>query len=280
MSVEQYRRNLNTLDKDIADLRKKKATFDKKAADERKRAASVKIPKNASSTTLRTKMNEINRHESLANKAQEDSAKLAEKIADKTKHRNDAYLKLQKAEATEAKKQTKMIKEVYESRIIELESQVHMGLPSTRDDCFEQNTEEYDVFISHAYEDKESFVDELVEALKSKGARVWYDTDQLRWGDSMRAKIDEGLSHSRFGIIVLSPNYIKDGKYWTKKELNGLFQLESINGKVLLPIWHNLTKKELLSFSPMIADVKAMSTAIMTPEEIADELIRLLKVEE
>ena len=93
----------------------------------------------------------------------------------------------------------------------------------------------------------------------------------------MRAKIDEGLRHSRFGVVVLSPDYISEGKYWTKAELDGLFQLESINGKMLLPIWHNLTKKQVMEYSPIIAGKLAMNTASLTPEEIAERLVELLR---
>lgn len=135
--------------------------------------------------------------------------------------------------------------------------------------------EEYDVFVSHAYEDKESFVDEFVEALRNQGLKVWYDTDKLKWGDSMREKIDRGLAKSKYGVVILSPNYIAEHKYWTKAELNGLFQVETINGKTILPIWHNLTKKQVVEYSPIIADRKAMTTASMTPEEIAAELKEL-----
>lgn len=92
----------------------------------------------------------------------------------------------------------------------------------------------------------------------------------------MRKSIDYGLKKSRFGVAVLSPNYIAEGKYWTKAELDGLFQLESINGKTLLPIWHNLTKKEVMEYSPIIAGKLAMTTASMTPQEIAGKLKELL----
>ena len=109
--------------------------------------------------------------------------------------------------------------------------------------------------------------------------RVWYDTSQIKWGDSMRAKIDEGLKKSKFGVVVLSPDYIKEGKYWTKAELDGLFQLESVNGKTLLPVWHNLTKKEVMAYSPIIASRLAMTTASMTPSEIAEELAKLLAID-
>lgn len=92
----------------------------------------------------------------------------------------------------------------------------------------------------------------------------------------MRARIDDGLKKSKFGVVVLSPDYIKDGKYWTKAELDGLFQLESINGKTLLPVWHKLTKKDIMAYSPIIGSKLAMTTATMTAAEIAAELVSLL----
>ena len=58
---------------------------------------------------------------------------------------------------------------------------------------------EYDVFISHAYEDKESFVRRLTQALAERDLRVWYDEFELHVGDSLRRKIDAGLANSRFG---------------------------------------------------------------------------------
>ena len=91
----------------------------------------------------------------------------------------------------------------------------------------------------------------------------------------MREKIDEGLSKSRYGVAVLSPNYIAENKYWTKAELNGLFQKETINGKTILPIWHKLTKKQVTEYSPVIADRKALTTAQYTAEEIAKEINEL-----
>ena len=96
----------------------------------------------------------------------------------------------------------------------------------------------------------------------------------------MRAKIDDGLRKTKFGVVVLSPDYIAPNKYWTKAELDGLFQLESVNGKMLLPIWHNLTKKQVMEYSPIIAGKLAMNTASMTASEIANELMNMLSPEE
>lgn len=278
MSVEQYQRAVNMLDEDIADLEKKKAALDKKAADEQKRTANISISKNASAATVRSKLKQRENHLAIANKASSESAALAKKIADKRKKRNDAAAHLQREEAKAQKEQdkaTKRLQQAYEQRIEELQA---LSIPSvlSTSKTGENTLPEYDVFVSHAWEDKAEFVDEFVGELRKLGIKVWYDTSEIKWGDSMRAKIDEGLKKSKFGVAVLSPDYIKDGKYWTKAELDGLFQLESINGKTLLPIWHKLTKKDVMEYSPIIGSKLAMTTATMTPAEIATELLPLL----
>ncbi len=283
MSVDQYRRTVNSLDKEIADLEKKKAAADKKAASEAKKAAGVSVSKNASAATIKSKMRQIDGYNASSQKAAAESADLQKKIADKRAKRNDAYQKLQKEQDREKKKEQQSIKRMqqsYERRIAEMEADLlpqHVIEP--REPSEGKDAPEYDVFVSHAWEDKESFVDDFVQALRDRDLQVWYDTTKMKWGDSMRAKIDEGLRHSRFGVAVLSPDYISEGKYWTKAELDGLFQLESINGKVLLPIWHNLTKKQVMDFSPIIAGKLAMNTASLTPDEIADKLVELLSEE-
>ena len=287
MSIDYYQRTVNSLDKEIADLEKKKASVDKKMADAQKKAASITISKNASALTIKSKMNQMTRYKDESNRAASESANLTKKIADKRKKRNNAYLMLQKEQQNEQQKQDKKIKDMqnlYESKIENLSNQIMesilentvtttpvMNVSDTKDEL------QYDVFVSHAWEDKEDFIEEFVQELGNFGIKVWYDKNRIKWGDSMRAKIDEGLRKSRFGVAVLSPNYIADGKYWTKAELDGLFQLESVNGKTLLPIWHKLTKKEVMNYSPIIANKLAMNTASMTAKEIAEKLLELLK---
>ena len=68
--------------------------------------------------------------------------------------------------------------------------------------------EQYDVFISHASEDKADFVDAFVAALEARGLKVWYDKLSLVWGGSVRQQIDSGLANSRFGVVVLSPAFV------------------------------------------------------------------------
>lgn len=282
MSIDQYQKSVNTLDKDIAALEKKKSDVDNKIADLQSKIISSQksITKNISASTLASKMRQISSWNSEQTKKSLESADFGKKIADKRKKRNEEYLKLQKAQQQEQKRQSKEAKRLqasYDSRINELSRLASSPVAPIIDNATEYDVdEEFDVFVSHAWEDKESFVDEFVQALRDLDIKVWYDKTQIKWGDSMRVRIDDGLRKSKFGVVVLSPNYIAEGKYWTKSELDGLFQLESINGKTLLPIWHNLTKKEVMAYSPIIASKLAMTTATMTPQELARELSRLL----
>lgn len=283
MSIDQYQRTLNRLDKEITEIERKKAAKDKDFANLQNKinSAQKSITKYSSQSTINSKMRQIASYESDKAKKSKESAELGKKIADKKKKRTEAYLKLQKEQQNEQKKQDKANQKLqasYESRIDELQNRLALSAAIPRQSSV-ANDEEYDVFISHAWEDKEDFVDEFVSELRKQGLKVWYDTDKLKWGNSMREKIDSGLSKSHYGVVVLSPNYIAEEKYWTKAELNGLFQVESINGKTILPIWHNLTKKQVAEYSPIIADRKAMTTASMTAEEIAVQLKELFTLE-
>lgn len=139
---------------------------------------------------------------------------------------------------------------------------------------YENDTREYDVFISHASEDKEEVVRPLVKALQDEGLVVWYDEFAMRIGDSLRRKIDKGLANSRFGIVVLSKDFIRKG--WTNYELDGIITKSVSDEQVLLPIWHNLTKKEVLDYSPSLADKVARNTSSFTVEEIAIEIAEVI----
>ena len=232
--------------------------------------------------TLKSKMNQIASYERDLAKKTSESADLGKKIAEKRKQRIDANQRLQQMLQHEQRQQensNQRLLSLYQTQIKDLEHRLKQITISSSNKN-QSSDEQFDVFVSHATEDKETFVDEFVEELKKQGLRVWYDTDKLQWGDSMRAKIDRGLSKSKYGVVVLSPNYIAEHKYWTKAELNGLFQVETVNGKTILPIWHNLTKKQVVEYSPIIADRKAMTTAMMTPEEIAVQLKKLFTMKD
>jgi hypothetical protein len=131
----------------------------------------------------------------------------------------------------------------------------------------------WDVFISHASEDKITVARPLTDALKKTGVRVWLDEHELKIGDSLSEKIDEGLSESRFGVVILSPAFLE--KHWTKKELAGLRAREEEGVKVILPIWHNVDKPMITQFSPILADALAVSTD-RGLDQVASEIVRVV----
>ena len=133
---------------------------------------------------------------------------------------------------------------------------------------------EYDVFISYASEDKNEVVTPLAEALRAGGLSVWYDDYELKIGDSLRRSIDRGIASSRFGIIVLSKAFF--GKGWPNYELDGLVTKSVDGDQVLLPIWHSITKDEVVSYSPSLADKIARNTTTQTVEEIAEEIVEVV----
>lgn len=134
--------------------------------------------------------------------------------------------------------------------------------------------EVYDAFISHASEDKDTLVRPLAELLTKHGFNVWYDEFELKIGDSLRQSIDRGLVKSRYAIVVLSKAFFD--KNWPQYELNGLNAMEIEGRKVVLPIWHNVTKSDVLSYSPNLADKVALDTSKTSVVAIADSIGQVL----
>jgi hypothetical protein len=132
----------------------------------------------------------------------------------------------------------------------------------------------FDVFISHASEDKEDFVRPLAAELARLGLRVWYDEWTLILGDSLRRKIDEGLASSEYGVVVLSRNFF--AKDWPQAELDGLFAREMQGRKVILPVWHDITKEEVIKHSPMLAGKLATITE-KGAEVVASEIFAVVR---
>lgn len=126
---------------------------------------------------------------------------------------------------------------------------------------------DYDVFISHASEDKDAVARPLTRHLQELGLRVWIDECELTLGDSLRRKIDAGLAQSKYGVVVLSPAFF--GKEWPNKELDGLVAREDGGGKFVLPIWHNINASDVLKYSPLVAAKVAVSTSRGIPHVAA-----------
>jgi hypothetical protein len=133
----------------------------------------------------------------------------------------------------------------------------------------------YDLFLSHASEDKDAIARPLYAALVAAGASVWFDEAVLELGDSLRRKIDDGLARCRYGVVILSPHFLE--KQWPQRELDGLVARETASGeKAILPIWHELDRDTLLRHSPPLADRVAGRSEEGVPSLVA-KIMRILR---
>lgn len=140
-----------------------------------------------------------------------------------------------------------------------------------------ENTAMYDVFISHASEDKKDFVDPLVATLQDAGIRVWYDALEMQWGKSLREQIDNGIKRSKFAILVLSKSFF--AKQWTKRELDGILAKQDITGAAPLPIWYDIGFEEVYEFSPTLSGIFSLTTDKNSISDICRALKLQLEME-
>ena len=133
-------------------------------------------------------------------------------------------------------------------------------------------TQQHDVFICHASDDKENFVRPLAEALRRLGVSVWYDEFSLEIGDSVSQEIDKGIVGARFGIVVVSRAFI--GRPWPEHELRGLVNRDVEEDLKILPIWHGVSKREVAEFSPSLSDKFAIDTQSVDAQEAAIRILR------
>lgn len=137
------------------------------------------------------------------------------------------------------------------------------------------NQEKYDVFISHASEDKEAMARPLAEFLQRFCLQVWYDEDTVRIGDSLSESIDRGLAASRFGVVILSKSFFE--KPWARHELKGLVAQDNAIGNVILPVWHGINVDTVREISPTLADRYALSTDREKTEVIGLKIIQVVR---
>jgi hypothetical protein len=107
------------------------------------------------------------------------------------------------------------------------------------------------VFLSHASEDKDAIVKPFYEACERRSISAWFDAAEIRWGDPLTKKIEEGLSKSKFIILFLSKDFLR--KPWPQKELESALSMEINGKKVVLPIVMGISHDELQSKHPIIA---------------------------
>jgi len=286
MSKLSILNNISRLQRELADITRKLSAESKKEADCGKGITQLRqsITKHTSSSQRRSKDTEISRRQDEISKIQRTKSALQKKEADATTRLNRYKLDLEREEERERKKQVDGEKrrereQLSHQRAMRREIEAPRQLSSQLGSVLSVETVreiDYDLFISHASEDKDDFVRPLAKVLKSLDVRVWYDEFTLELGDSLRECIDRGLVNSKYGVVVLSPYFF--AKNWPQYELNGMVAREMNGEKVILPIWHRVTKNEVLEFNPALADRVALSSSTESIEEIATRLVdRVLK---
>ena len=134
---------------------------------------------------------------------------------------------------------------------------------------------QFDVFVSHANDNKAEFVNALTAGLSQLGISIWYDANILDWGDNWKLQIANGLKKCRFGIVVISPEFL--GREWTEKELNELLHRQNETGeKVILPLLYKLTISDLKKQYSQVADFQAR--VIMPDDDVKDIVIDFARI--
>lgn len=136
----------------------------------------------------------------------------------------------------------------------------------------------WDIFISHASEDKDTLVRPLAKLLSEVyKLNVWYDEFTLEYRDSLLDSIEHGLQNSVFGIVIFSKDFFE--KVWTDHEFKSLRTKEMLlNKKVIIPVWYDITKEEIAKHSLALADKMAISLKDnFDIDEIAVKIIKTVR---
>lgn len=290
MSLNQRQNDVSRTLTDLAALQKQFSDEKKKEAAKLKDADSTQrsITKYTSPSMLRQKQRRLVDLSSDISKIVTKQADVQQKIADKNAQLGKQQHSLRQEEAKERKKvqdadkkrdseqlryQRELTNELRtQDNFRSLQGSVSQLTPRLAPQV---ELKHYDAFISHASEDKENFVRPLAEALVAAGFNIWYDEMTLTVGDQLRRSIDRGLSASRYGIVVLSAAFFS--KNWPQYELDGLVTREMTGGgKVILPIWHKVSKDEVIAYSPSLADKVAINSSFFSRGEIVEQLSEVL----
>jgi hypothetical protein len=133
-----------------------------------------------------------------------------------------------------------------------------------------------DVFLCHAWDDRQGVAKELHDLLVSRGVSVWFSEKDVGLGVPLMRAIDKGLANSRIGLVLVTPALLlrlpKEGI--ADKELSALLARDQ-----LVPIVHNTTYEALREVSPLLASRSGLSTSEGPMPDIADKLAELVAIE-
>lgn len=286
MSVSTYKNKVVKLTEDIASLSNKLALERGKEAKKGNELTRLErsITKSTSHSSLRTKITKADRLRQEIVKIQKNASDLQGRMARKNKELQFAQQRLHKEEdkndkrrrSEELRHQKTLTNEVRTRHQLEaLQDRLLAEFPDYETILNGEDDDQYDIFISHASQDKEDFVEPLSDLLRDMGFRIWYDDFVLKVGDSLRRSIDRGITRSKYGLVVLSPHFF--AKAWPQHELDGLTAREIAGRKkLILPVWHNLGYQDVLEYSPPLADKIALDSQKLTLQEIAETIAEVL----
>ncbi|MCQ6961102.1 toll/interleukin-1 receptor domain-containing protein [Mucilaginibacter aquariorum] len=133
-----------------------------------------------------------------------------------------------------------------------------------------------DVFLCHAWDDRQGAAKELHDLLESNGVSVWFSEKDVLIGSSLLREIDKGLTKSRVGIVLVTPALLRRlaGEGIADKELSVLLARD-----LLVPIVHNTTYEALRDVSPLLGSRSGLSTSEEAMKDIAAKLAELVVIE-
>lgn len=282
MSIQSCQISVVRIRSELASLEKQVSDETKKELEKTKQIYQIQqnITNSTPLSTLKSIQQQIARLSEDIVQIQRKKANISKGIAYKTSQLYKYQQDLQKEEEKERQKveqteRRRALEQLEYQRALKGKLAEQTNITPMLIPWLDQKSMAYDVFVSHAWEDKKEFAEPLAQSLQHLGFRVWYDDFQLKVGDSLRRSIDRGLVNSRYGVVVLSSAFF--AKNWPQYELDGLVAREMSGAKVILPIWHKVSKDEVLSYSPSLADKLALNSSFFSTEEIAERLAEVLR---
>ncbi|WP_231575890.1 toll/interleukin-1 receptor domain-containing protein [Pseudorhodobacter ferrugineus] len=130
-----------------------------------------------------------------------------------------------------------------------------------------------DVFLCHAWDDRQGAAKELHDLLEQKGVKVWFSEKDVGLGVPLMRAIDKGLANSRIGIVLVTPALLRrlPSEGIADKELSAM-----LAGERLVPIVHQTTYDALRKVSPLLASRSGLSTAEESMAAVAEKLAELV----
>ncbi|WP_431836562.1 toll/interleukin-1 receptor domain-containing protein [Cellulomonas sp. Y8] len=133
-----------------------------------------------------------------------------------------------------------------------------------------------DVFLCHAWDDRQGAAKELHDLLEAEGVSVWFSEKDIVLGQPFVREIDKGLAKSRTGLVLVTPALLQrvSNQGISDKELSELLARD-----LLIPVVHNTTYQALRNVSPMLASRNGLNTADDSMATVAKKIAELVTLD-